>query len=79
MQAVVADRIALNFLSGKIGVENPPVRFTVSNVSFQEVFIGIPVHAGFPDLEAIDVAVLKTTSSPEWQDTVQRWLGGGGR
>lgn len=79
IQAVVADRIALNFLSGKMSMENPPVRFTVSSVSFQEVFIGIPVHAGFPGFEAINVAVLKTTSSPEWQDTIQRWLGGGGQ
>jgi len=79
IEAVVADRIALNFLSEIMSQENPPVRFTVSNVSFQEVFIGIPVHPGFSGYEAVNVAVLKTTSSPEWQDTIQRWLGSGGR
>lgn len=79
IQAVVADRIALSYLSGKMSQENPPVRFTVSNVSFQDVFIGIPVSPSFSGFEAINVAVLKTTSSPEWQDTIRRWLGGSSR
>jgi len=77
IQAVVADKIALRYLSRKMPEENPPVRFAVSHVSFQNVFVGIPVHDGYAGYEAINVAVLKTTSAPEWEETVKRWLGGG--
>lgn len=75
IQAVVADKLSLQFLQTTITETHPDVRFSVSNVSFQEVFIGIPVHPGFRDFEAINVAVLSTLSSPEWEATMRRWLG----
>ncbi|MEI6279753.1 MAG: transporter substrate-binding domain-containing protein [Verrucomicrobiae bacterium] len=77
IQAVVADKIALRYLSGKMAEENPPVRYMISHVSFQNVFVGIPVHDGYAGYEAINVAVLNALSSPEWEETVKQWLGGG--
>lgn len=74
IQAVVSDRVALRYLSGKMIKETPPVRFVVSHVSFQDVFVGIPVHPGFPAFEAINIAVLRATSAPEWEEVVRRWL-----
>lgn len=74
IQAVVADEISLRYLAGKMPRENPPVRFTVSHVSFQKIFVGIPVHRGFPAFDDIDRAVVKARSAPEWEETERRWL-----
>lgn len=75
IEAVVGDRISLRYLAQKMAQDKPPILFKVSPVSFQDIFIGIPIHAGLPEFEQINVALLKTTSSEEWQDTLHHWLG----
>jgi len=75
IQAVVADKLTLQFLQMTMRNRHPDARFSVSNISFQEVFVGIPVRSNLPAFEAINVAVLSTLSSPDWEATMQRWLG----
>jgi len=75
VEAVVADRISLRYLAKSMARDRPDVHFRVSPVSFQDVFIGIPVHAKLPEFEDINVALLSTTASEKWQDTLRHWLG----
>ena len=75
IEVVVADRISLRYLAKTMAADKPGARFRVSSVSFQDVFIGIPVHTKLPEFEAINVALLNTRSSEKWQDTIRRWLG----
>lgn len=75
IDAVVGDRISLRYLAQKMAGDTPPMLFKVSSVSFQDIFIGVPVRSKLPEFEQINVALLKTTASEEWQDTLHRWLG----
>ena len=75
IEAVVADRISLRYLAATMGRDNPGIHFRVSPVSFQNVFIAVPVHSKLPEFEDINVALLSTTSSEKWQDTLRHWLG----
>ncbi len=75
VEAVVADRNSLCYLSRAMTARNPDVRFRVSPVSFQNTFIGLPVHSKLPEFEEINVALLATTSSEEWQEILRDWLG----
>ena len=72
---MVADRISLRYLAATMGRDNPGIHFRVSPVSFQNVFIAVPVHSKLPEFEDINVALLSTTSSEKWQDTLRHWLG----
>lgn len=74
IEAVVADRISLRYLAKWLPQEKPWLRFRVSPVGFQDLFIGIPVHPDLPEFEAINVALLNTTSGAKWRDTVHHWL-----
>lgn len=74
IDAVVADRISLRYLAKRLPEENPRLRFRVSSVGFQDLFIGIPTHPDLPEFEAINVALLNTTASEKWQDTLHHWL-----
>ena len=74
IEAVVADRIALRYLAKTLPQEKLSRRFRVSPVGFQDLFIGIPVHPGLPEFEAINVALLNTTASGKWQETLHHWL-----
>lgn len=74
IEAVVADRISLRYLAKNMPEGDPGVRFRVSSVTFQDMFIGIPVHSKLPEFEDINVALLNTTSSEKWQDTLRHWL-----
>ncbi len=74
IEAVVADRIALRYLAKQLPEENPSLQFRVSPVGFQDLFIGIPVHHDLPEFEAINVALLNTTASEQWRDTLHHWL-----
>lgn len=75
IDAVVADRISLRYLARRMPEETPPYRFRVSSVSFQDIFMGIPVHPALPEFEQINAALLGTLASEEWQETLRRWLG----
>jgi ABC-type amino acid transport substrate-binding protein len=74
IEAVVADRISLRYLAKSMPEDDPGVRFRVSPVTFQDMFIGIPVHSKLPEFEDINVALLSTTSSEKWQGTLRHWL-----
>lgn len=75
IEAVVGDRISLRFLAQSMARDKTEGRFRVSPVTFQDIFIGIPVHSNLPEFEAINVALLSTISSEKWQDTIRHWLG----
>lgn len=75
IEAVVADRTSLRYLAKNMAQSRLGTRFQVSPVSFQNVFIGIPVHPKLPEFEDINVALLSTTSSEKWQETLRHWLG----
>ncbi len=75
IQAVVANKISLQYLALTLPDKSPPIRFAVSNLSFNEIFVGIPVQPDLPEFDDINLALLSTTSSPEWEKTVRRWLG----
>jgi ABC-type amino acid transport substrate-binding protein len=75
IEAVLADRNSLRYLAKSMAGDRPDVRFRVSSVSFQDVFIGIPVHDKLPEFEDINVALLNTRSSEKWQGTLRHWLG----
>ncbi|MFZ4773779.1 MAG: transporter substrate-binding domain-containing protein [Terrimicrobiaceae bacterium] len=75
IEAVVADRISLRFLAKTMPEENSACRFRVSTVSFQDIFMGIPVHPDLPEFEKINGALLATLASEEWHETLHYWLG----
>ena len=75
IEVVVADRISLRYLAKRMAEDRPGTRFRVSSVSFQDVFIGIPVHTRLPEFESINVALLNTRSSEKWQEALRHWLG----
>jgi len=75
IQAVVANKISLRYLALTLPNKNHLIHFAVSNLSFNEIFVGIPIQPGLPEFQAINLALLNTTSSPEWEKTAERWLG----
>lgn len=75
VQAVVADTLSLRYLAHRSLHHRPPVRYTVVHTTLKDVFIGIPLPRQSPHYDAINVALLQTTSSPEWAETLRRWLG----
>lgn len=75
IEAVVADRVSLRYLAKKMAENQPPVRFKVSPVTFRDIFIAIPVQTKLAEWEDINVALLNSTASENWQDTLHLWLG----
>lgn len=75
IEAVVADRNSLCYLSRTMLAQRPNVHFRISPVSFRNTFIGFPVHSKLPEFEAINVALLAAIASEEWQKTLRDWLG----
>jgi ABC-type amino acid transport substrate-binding protein len=75
IEAVVGDRVSLAYLAGEMSKKNPPVKIRLTPVVLQSAFVAIPVHPDLPEFEQINVALLKTIGSPEWQDVLKRWLG----
>lgn len=73
--AVAGDRISLAYLSREFAARTPPQKIALSPLTIQTSFIGIPVRPGLPQFDAINVALLKVTASPEWQHILTRWLG----
>ena len=73
--AVAGDRISLAYLSREFAAHTPPQKIALSPLTIQTSFIGIPVRPGLPQYEAINLALLKVTASPEWQNILTRWLG----
>lgn len=76
IDAVVGDKISLRFFVSQSLARTPPIRFSIPQMSLGEVFIGIPVRPGLPEYEAINLALLQTTSAHSWQAALSRWLGG---
>jgi len=75
LQAVVTNKISLQYLAVTLPHKDPRIRFAVSNLGFNEIFMGIPVRPDLPQFEAINLALLSTISSPDWEKAVRRWLG----
>lgn len=75
LDAVGADRLTLAYLirtaPPSVG-GNPP---SLANFSLSSAAVAIPLQSALPETEMINVAVLKTMESPEWQAIKTRWLG----
>lgn len=75
IEAVVGDKISLRYFVSRWLDHTPPVRFGISQLNLSDDFIAIPVRPGLPQYEAINLALLQTTSADSWQAVLKRWLG----
>ncbi len=75
IQAVIADKISLNYLQRRLSQENPPVRFEIPEFTIRSAFLAIPVRQNHPDFDRINESLLNLTGSPEWEGLLTRWLG----
>jgi len=75
IEAVVGDKICLRYLVKQWAQRTPPVHLTISSVTNENVFIGIPTRPGLPEYHAINLAALQAISTMSWQATLRRWLG----
>ena len=75
IETVVGDRICLRYFVKQYRQRTPPIRFTVSSVSTENIFIGIPTKPDLPEYHAINLALLQTINTSEWQGMLRRWLG----
>jgi len=75
IETVVGDQISLRYFAKQWAQRLPPIHFTVSSVSSEILFIGIPVRPGLPEYRAINLALLRTISTESWRGALRRWLG----
>ena len=75
IEAVVGDKICLRYLVKQWLQRTPPLRFTISSVTNENVFIAIPTRPDLPEYHAINLALLQVISTEDWQATLRRWIG----
>ncbi len=77
VQVVIGDRISLRYLSNELMASDPPVRVRLLAMTLREAFVAVPLRHGLPQYEALNLALLRTTSSDAWAVALNRWLGAG--
>jgi len=75
IEAVVGDKTCLRYLVRQWKQRTPPVHFSTSSVTNENVFMGIPTRPGLPEYHEINLAVLQAISTASWHATISRWLG----
>lgn len=75
IDAVVGDRYTLSYVSREFAKRRPPVRFDIPAFRLREAFLAIPVHQGRKDYKKINDAMLQFTTTEEWRELLQEWIG----
>jgi ABC-type amino acid transport substrate-binding protein len=75
IEAVVGDRNTLSYESKEFARRKPPVHIDIPAFSLREAFLAIPVHEGHANYRQINEAMLQFTTSEEWLQLLQKWVG----
>ena len=74
IETVVGDKLCLRYFAKRWAQKTPPHHFSVSSVTNENIFIGIPVRPGLAEYHDINLALLQTVSTESWQGAIRRWL-----
>jgi len=76
IDAVVGDKNTLLYLQKQFGTRKPPVHFRIPKFTLRDSVLAFPIRDDHPDIEKINQAIVKITTSREWRSVLAMWLGG---